>query len=177
VILNIKVEKINTPSGKRDVEDTTLSEAIESIYDNYKDFVFRVSLDNNVKILLDFKGDLSSIINDIIKLHQKTLLSERQFMITFLSSSFTATWYVSNTDWVTISPKWTTAIFEKDGNKIETPNYSNYEDPIVTKTHLFIREWEKLLIEVREDLKRAGYGKELEGFEYLESLPSIKPES
>ncbi|EGI1937926.1 hypothetical protein K7N57_000722 [Salmonella enterica] len=149
--------------GEMDEEDTTVSEAIDSIYVEYThDIVFKW---NNHETRLDRKGDISEIYNDIILMLK--LLSDKnnkKFSISFLSSTFTAIWDFSiDMDMLSIRAKWITVSFlnDRDDEGLYVLNI-----PV----NVFISEWNKLLRIIRDDLIKCGYDESLEGFSYLECI-------
>lgn len=52
--------------GSKDDDDTTVGEAIETIYPDYDNDYINIWLTENLRICLDFRGDISDIYDDLI---------------------------------------------------------------------------------------------------------------
>lgn len=154
--------------GKFDREDSTVSEAIYTIYPDYSDS-FTLNW-NKYLIPLSKKGDLSEIYNDLVNI--LTLIktdNAKAFYINFLSSTFTAKWnfIIYKTDQIIINAKWySNSIFR---NRIITASDPDLYQVLVNKHH-FVKAWDTLLRNLKRDLKTVGYTNRLDGYNYLDSL-------
>lgn len=172
IVLNKRIEMFNinfdnsVELGLLDSEDTTVSEAIYTIYLDYSDS-FTLNW-NNYLVPLSKKGDLSEIYNDIIKMLVLIKTNkEKEFYINFLSSTFTAKWDFTlyKSEQIRINAKWNSnSIFS---NKIINEIDPNLYQVLVNKTH-FVNEWDNLLRNLKRDLKAVGYTDSLDGFSYLQ---------
>ena len=78
--------------GKIDYDDETVAEAIHSTYPDYS---YDISLCwNDFVIPLDRRGDISEMYDDIIFMLTALKRNEQELSISFLSSTFTAEWYI-----------------------------------------------------------------------------------
>lgn len=155
--------------GEKDEEDISVSEAIESIYVEY---THDIVLNWNEHITrLDRKGDISEMYNDIIRmLNALTDRNKKSFSVSFLSSTFTAIWdFVIDANMLNIKAKWITVSFLDDSSG-DSDNLYSLNIPI----DIFISEWNKLLLILRNDLVKCGYNESLEGFSYLKNLSDFK---
>ncbi|BDR55757.1 hypothetical protein [Xylocopilactobacillus apis] len=154
--------------GKLDSEDSTVAEAIYTIYSEYSE-TFTLNW-NNYLIPLSKKGDLSEIYNDIVKMLILIKMNkEKGFYINFLSNAFTAKWEFTlyKTEQIRINAKWNSnSIFS---NKLINEIDPNLYQVLVNKTH-FVNQWDNLLRNLKQDLKAVGYTDSLDGFSYLEKL-------
>ncbi|MEN7547375.1 hypothetical protein AAG747_05625 [Rapidithrix thailandica] len=157
--------------GHYDSEDESVSEAVFSIYPDYENYEFIIHLNNDLKLLLDFRGDMSEIYNDVIKMMRAINHGDGMIKINFLSSSFSAIWHIEiKSDDIKIIPQWTTANLEFKGKKVTPDKYHKFESPIIITKALLLSEWNKLLEEIKNDLLKVGYPHNLKGFDYLMNL-------
>ena len=150
--------------GQIDSDDETVAEAI---YSTYSDYTYDISLMwNDFVILLDRRGDISDIYNDITLMLGALKRNESTLSVSFLSSTFTAKWYIHvESENLRILPKWLTVAFSG-----QQP-YDNEENNILIVPMVdFINEWDGLLRVIKDDLIKVGYGEDLEGFYYLTTL-------
>lgn len=160
---------INRPVklGKLDTEDTSVSEAIETIY-KYDEVGILTIVWNHLSIVL--KGhSLASIYNDIIYMLEFIQMGDEKFSITFLDPSFTTKWEseLINED-IKITALWTDV--DSFGTEKQLLKELRQSNIIVENQHDFIKDWESLLKMIKEDLISTGYDNTLEGFEYLDTL-------
>lgn len=150
--------------GEIDNDDKTVAEAI---YSTYQDYSYDLSLIwNDFIIPLDRRGDISDMFNDIIHMLNALKRNESTFSVSFLSSTFTAIWYIhTETDNLRIIPRWITVAFSGQ----QSPANEAMNTLIVPKVD-FINEWDNLLRIIKHDLITVGYGENLEGFCYLSTL-------
>lgn len=88
-----------------------------------------------------------------------------------MSSTFTAIWEFNvSRKFITIKPKWTTANLLENGASVDSSRYVCFEKEIKIDRICFVFEWNKVLTEIKDDLKRVGYGEGLEGYSYLKKL-------
>ena len=158
---------INRPSklSNRDKEDTTVSEAISTIYKSDEDWMLTIHW-LEYELLLDgiMIGD---IYNDLVKMLKSIQANERAFTVFFLDSGFTAAWNIEvENDQLAIDARWTT-VTSKDPQTCE-----KLRELAVLRLQKsdFIDNWNRLLSIVKEDLLASGYSNQLKGFEYLDSL-------
>jgi len=151
--------------SKRDKEDTTVSEAISTIYKSDEDWMLTIYWFEH-ELLLDgiMIGD---IYNDLIKMLQSLQANEQVFTVSFLDSGFTAIWNIElENDQLTIDARWTT-VTSKDPQTREKIR----KLPVLRlQKNDFVDNWNRLLSIVKEDLLSTGYSNQLKGFEYLDSL-------
>lgn len=157
--------------GIIDVEDTSVSEAIWSIYPNDDETVMITF--GNYLIYLDKRGDIAGMYNDII--HMLKCLNENnsEFLTSFLSSGFTVYWnFKKEKNSITITPTWFSAGQKHIETNLFVQNVREVNFPITVNTDVFISEWHKFLKNIKEDLLKVGYTEDLENFEYLKNLKS-----
>lgn len=150
--------------GKIDYDDETVCEAIHSTYPEYH---YDISLIwNDFVIQLDRRGDISEMYNDIIRMLNALKRNEKDFSISFLSSTFTAQWSIHvESENLRILPKWITVSFS------DLQPYDNQQNSIlIVPTVEFINEWNNLLKIIKDDLIKVGYNENLEDFYYLKTL-------
>ena len=158
---------IKRPSklSKRDKEDTTVSEAISTIYKSDEDWMLTIYW-FEYELLLDgiMIGD---IYNDLVKMLKSLQANEQVFTVSFLDSGFTAIWNIElENDQLTIDARWTT-VTSKDPQTSEKLR----KLPVLRlQKNDFVDNWNRLLSIVKEDLLSTGYSNQLKGFEYLDSL-------
>lgn len=96
--------------------------------------------------------------------------SDCAFPVYFLDSSFTATWHISlNEEMLKIKADWVTAVCFDEYN-IHVKNIEKIPNSIKVDKIIFINEWNNLLKVLKQDLLKAGYSDNLDGFEYLNRL-------
>lgn len=151
-----------------DPQDTEVKDAIYTIYCNDDDFMIFINW-NGFKIPMDGVG-FSQIYNDVIIMLEELEEECNKFSINFLDSGLTAIWNFTiedslvavDADWIDIASY---------GFKNTTVEELDKKPKSVKMCKLdFINEWNSLLKIIKEDLLRAGYSNDLEGFEYLDSL-------
>lgn len=150
--------------GKIDPDDETVSEAI---FSTYSDYTYDILLMwNELVIPLDRRGDLSEIYNDIVFMLDSLKKNKRDFIVSFLSSTFTAKWHIQfEGEFLKISPKWITVTFSG-----KQPSDNQKMNRLLVRKIDFINEWNALLKVIKQDLTRVGYNKNLKGFDYLNTL-------
>ena len=162
-MFRIKINN-NVLLGKIDYDDETVAEAIHSTYPDYS---YDISLWwNDFVIPLDRRGDISEMYNDIIFMLNALKRNEKELSISFLSSTFTAKWYIQvESENLRILPKWITIEFSN-----HQPCDNKEGTILIVPTLEFINEWNNLLRIIKNDLIKVGYSENLEGFNYLKTL-------
>lgn len=152
--------------GEVDAGDESVAEAISSTYSEYTHDI-EVNW-GSCAFALDRRGDLSEIYNDLVLMLTKLEnREEKEFSISFLSSTFTAVWNLSiRDDLVLIEPKWIVVGFINTDSKEMDFENNKIEVPI----SYFIEEWNSLLRYVKKDMLSLGYKNNLENFDYLEHI-------
>ncbi len=167
---NIKIEsKKQKEFTSLDEEDETVSEAIETIYESYKPDV-KITYKNYI-LYLSKKGDISDIFDGIIEVLSEIEKGKDQVSYNYLSSSFTVKMDIKiEQGCLIIQPTWYVANIEKDGCKIISEDFHLINKEIRISKVSFLNEWNKLLLEIKHDLTKAGYNNQLNGFNYLNNL-------
>lgn len=164
-MFKLKIENKKEGISVVDLEDESVSEALETIYSD-KDFC--IMNWNNCLINVSLKYDISDMYNDIVKM--LTLLDNnlsKDFSIHFPSSSFFVQWdFNIHNEKVNIKAHWM-AIW---GGQEKLEELRKIDNNVVISKDDFISEWHRLLKEIKEDLLKVGYTEELENFEYLKKL-------
>lgn len=136
--------------GAYDPEDTSVSEAIYSIYEVDDG---ELELDwNGCKIFLTLNG-FSDIYNDIENMLEQISLG-RSFVQHFLCSAFTATWVIKiASPYVEVTSSWVAV----SGGALAMEELKNSPDSVIMLKDDFVKLWNDLLISIRADLKAQGY--------------------
>lgn len=143
-----------------DGEDESLSEAIETVFPMMTEDAFLSW--NAVRIPLNYKYDVSCMIEDILEMLEALRASPHGALtIHWPSSTFNATWVLS---WargeLEISARWLSVA----GNLAK---HLNGTGPVHTKVQSFLSEWHALLATVGSALNSAGYSGDVGGLERL----------
>lgn len=155
--------------GVRDPEDTTTSEAIESVYSGGPAACIHISPRTWAR--LPVSGGISDIYNDMIRMLERLELGVYPFEISFLCSSFTAIWrFFESNGVLTIRTSWTTVNGSSNGCEVRDAQFNDVVSQIVVEKAAFAAEWRSLARQLKRDLLSAGYGGHLTDFEYLELL-------
>lgn len=165
--MKFKIETVNIITQKRfDAEDTTVGEAI---YTNYEGELDIHMTWNDFIIKLSMKWDISDLWNDIKKMiHDIENKSNHTFSISWPSSSFMAIWEVKKKGKLLCLEAFWTSIA---GGQDTLEQLKNVDNKIEIDKDIFLREWYKLLISIKNDLEQAGYSNNsLEDFYFLENL-------
>lgn len=144
----------------KDMEDCSVSEALETIYENYPGAVAELEWNNCVIPLLGHSiGSIYNSITHLLSCMKDGIMNGTE---NFLDNTFTAKWkFQIKNDSITIESYWLDVICTKD--------YLNGEVSVIScKKDDFINEWNKLLLNIKKDLVINGYNTSLEGFEYLD---------
>jgi hypothetical protein len=153
----------------RDPEDTTTSEAIESVYRAGP--AVCIHMGPRTWARLPVSGGISDIYNDIIRILERLGLGVYPFEISFLCSSFTARWRFSESNGVlTIGTSWTAVDGRFNGREVRDAQFNDAVSRFVVEKQAFVAEWRKLARQLKRDLLSAGYGGRLNDLGYLESL-------
>lgn len=160
-----KLELIrDTPLGQKDEEDTTVSEAIFSVYSDYETDIHLFFGD--FLVCLSRRGDISDIYNDIVDIFMQLEHGSKIFFMNFLSSSFTTRWdfELIKPGTIKINAKWFDVVYyDKKQSMIKQ---SEIEVPISE----FKDQWKKILLPIKEDILTLEYDRRLTGFDFLERL-------
>ena len=155
--------------GARDPEDTTTTEAIESVYSGGPEV--RLIMGPQAWVRLPMSGGISDIYKSIVRMLEYIEAGVYPFEISFLSSSFTAKWLISESSGIlTIKTVWIVVDGYFNGRRIRDARFSDAVSRIVVEKAAFVAEWQNLAKRVKGDLLSAGYGDDLGGFEYLRTL-------
>lgn len=153
-----------TSIGNLDPADTSIGEAIYSIYKNNETPIVEI-LWNDVRLEIDGIS-LSKLIFDIW--NTLSLLRENRptFDIYFFDNAFTTNWHFSSVnDELHIYSQWTVVkgFTSKNGklHKLQTLTVDT-----IKKNDLIV-SFEQILRQIRNDLCSAGYSESLEDFHYL----------
>ncbi len=154
-VSKVEFEIIINPNfkiGIRDPEDITISEALDNRCVNNQYFKIKW-YDTSLRI--NYGTQIADGISDIIKMLEAIKKREERFVVTFPSQAFFETWICE---------------IEKCDIKINWDSRDNYHS-ITIKTDLFIKEWLKLLHQLRQVLIETGYNSiNLIDFYLLENL-------
>jgi hypothetical protein len=148
-----------------DKEDTTVSEAISTIYRQDDDWMLTINWFDH-ELFLD-GSMIGDIYNDIVKMLRAIEANESGFTIFFLDSGFTVAWNIEvENEELMIDASWTSVVSEDSQileklRKLPTLRIQKSE---------FFASWSRLLSIIKEDLSASGYSNRLKGFEYLDSL-------
>lgn len=138
-----------------DPEDSTLSEALQTIYANSTRDLLQMHWNGHI-LKLGLNAEIADIIGDIIKMMQG-LQKREAFTIYWGSSSFFATWKFSvDGEALTVHSDWTSIRGPKE-NLEELRKVSN---TVTVRRGDFTQEWMPLLRMIKDDLTRAGYTEE-----------------
>ncbi|MDC8100616.1 hypothetical protein [Chryseobacterium rhizosphaerae] len=153
--------------GNLDLEDTTVTEAIYTLY-----------LNDNMMININWNGfvipmngsSFSQVYNDVILMLELIINDEKEFSINFLDSCFTAIWNFSNyDDMIKVEANWIAIASYGDIN-VSLENLYKTSNTLIIKKQNFIEEWNSLFKIIKEDLLKVGYNDTLDNFEYLKTL-------
>lgn len=152
--INIKKFIINPV---KDVDDTCISEAIETVY-NKSGCVAELNWNGHIIPILG--TSIGSLYHNIIHIIKQIKLGKKYFIENFLDNGFTAKWecYTEGAN-LTI-----TAYFidiSCDDTKRTLRESLNKCNIISIKQDCFIYEWNKLLNRIEKDLISVGYNKML----------------
>ncbi|MGY3188066.1 hypothetical protein ACVWXS_002771 [Lysinibacillus sp. TE18511] len=154
-VSKVEFEIIINPNfgiGIRDPEDTTISEALDNRYVNTQYFTIKW---NNISLSINYGTQIAEGISDVIKMLEAIKNKEERFVVTFPSQAFFETWICK---------------IEKCDINIDWDSRDDYRS-ITVKTDLFIKEWLKLLHQLRQVLVETGYnGANLMDFYLLKNL-------
>ncbi|WP_175620506.1 hypothetical protein [Chryseobacterium schmidteae] len=157
--------------GVIDTEDTSVSEAIYSIYLGDDDDKHVTMTFGNYFIYLTRRWDISVTYNDIIYMLKDLNGNNNEFRTSFLCVGFTLYWnFVRKGNSVTITPQWIEVGLEDRETNLFVENVREANFPITIDTEVFISEWNRLLKSIKDDLLKVGYTEDLENFEYLKEL-------
>lgn len=153
----------------RDPEDTTTSEAIESVYGGGP--AVRIHMAPRTWARLPVSGGISDIYNDMTRMLERLELGGDPFEVSFLCSSFTAIWrFFESKGVLTIRTSWTVVDGSSNGCEVRDARFNDVVSQFEVEKDAFVAEWRKLAMQLKRDLLSAGYDSRLEDFEYLESL-------
>ncbi len=157
--------------NKRDVDDTTISEAISSIYECYDNDLKIIW--NDLSFVLDFNSDISIIFNDLLYMIEDLNNNLSEFNTTFLSSSFTAKWsFKRNLDNLTVTPSIYQGHVLKNGEFFEQSDLESIDSLLQTNATDFIMPWIKLVKVLKSDILTAGYPMSIDGMELINKVLS-----
>lgn len=140
-VSKVEFEIIINPNfriGIRDPEDTTISEALDNRQVNTQYFTMKW---NNISLSINYGTQIAEGISDVIKMLETIKNREERFVVTFPSQAFFETWICK---------------IEKCDINIDWDSRDDYGS-ITVKTDLFIKEWLKLLHQLRQVLVETGY--------------------
>lgn len=145
------------PSG-RDEADTSISEAIQTIYYNHDTWI--ATMNWNGYVIALFGGTISYLYTDLLHILDMIRSGQEIFENNFLDSAFTARWKFQLRDnHVHIKASWfdiTTV-----ANKNETlKDINSVPDTLIIDKDKFIAALTLLINKVDSDLLAAGYTKE-----------------
>lgn len=150
-----------------DPEDTTASEAIETLYRSGP--AVRIHMGPRTWATLRVSGGVSDIFNDIIRMLKRLDQGVYPFEVSFLCSSFTAIWKFSESNGVlTIKTLWTAVVGMANGSEVRGAQFNDAVTQLVVEKKAFVAEWRKLVAQISRDLSSAGYGGRLDDFDCLE---------
>lgn len=150
----------------RDKEDITINEALQTIYPYTRESSIYMYW-NGYILELWLCAEISDIIKDILSLIN-SLKNEKQFSINWGCNIFFGTWeclQYKNT--IKIKSNWNAL---RGGNEILN-QINKVSNELIIDIDAFIKEWLKLLNQIKKDLEKTGYNKEnLVDFYLLENL-------
>lgn len=152
-----------------DPEDSTTSEAIESVYGHGS--AVRIHFGEKAFARLPFSGGVSDIYDDVVRMLKRLTGGNDPFSISFLCSCFTTIWRFSeSTELLTIEMRWTAVDGNFENRDVRNARFNEVASHLVVEKGEFVSAWHALLSQVRADLLKAGYDGRLANFEYLDSL-------
>ncbi|GAB0171115.1 hypothetical protein LSPCS325_45520 [Lysinibacillus sp. CTST325] len=128
----------NFKIGLRDLEDSTISEALDNRYVNSQYFIMRWH-DRSLRI--NYGTQIAEGISDVVKMLEAIKQREKRFVVTFPSQAFFETWICN---------------IEKCNININWDSRDDYRSITMT-IDLYIKEWLKLLQQLRQVLVETGY--------------------
>lgn len=151
--------KENIIPSDRDEADTSIVEAIQTIYYNKDTWIATMNW-NGYAIAL-FDGAISYLYADLLRIIGLIKSGQEMFENNFLDASFTARWEFQLRDnYVHIRASWFD--ITPVANKNETlKNINSVPDTLVMNKDKFIAALQLLINKVNSDLLTAGYPKEM----------------
>jgi len=123
-----------------DPEDISINEAIQSIYDIDDEIVLNW---NGDEVCISLNYDIGESFSDILKMIDSLNSEETEYIMKWPSQTF----------WVT----WNFKSINKSELQIEAFWNKTIKPIIRVNRYAFIKEWEKVVIKIKEDLKMQGY--------------------
>lgn len=154
----------DTPLGKKDIEDRSVSDAIFSTYLEYKTDILLHWGD--LALCLSRRGDISDIYDDIVDVLTNLEKGTEFFSMAFLSSSFTTHWdfKIISSDLVMMDAKWIDVVYLHEGkSNVKTSH-------MIVSISDFTEQWVKVLRSIKKDLVHLDYDDNLHGFSFLEAI-------
>jgi hypothetical protein len=164
----IEIESFHTQTDY-DPEDTTVSEAIETVYREGPGV--RIHMGPGTWVSLPTYGGISDIYSYIVRMLTRIEVGVYPFDIYFLSSGFTTIWsFHESAGILTILISWTAVNGVFNGRSVMNAQFNDVVPQLVIEKELFVNEWQGLLRKVKCNLLSAGYANRLSDFEYMASL-------
>lgn len=152
---------------KKDSEDITISEAIETIYSKVGQVVIISWNGINIPV---FGSSIGSLIYNIVSMIKLIKLNRNEFTENFLDPSFTATWSFRKRErYIEIKATWFAIPYLPDEN-VKLSELQRAPNLVVVNQKEFVAMWIDLLRLIKTDLETVGYNSELEGYKELEDL-------
>jgi hypothetical protein len=151
-----------------DPEDSTISEAIESVYGHGS--AVRLHFGEKASARLPLSGGVSDIYDDVVRMLKRLEVGSDPFNISFLCSCFTTIWRFSGSELLTIDMRWTAVDGTFESRDFSNARFNEVANRLVVERDEFVSAWHALLSQLRADLLKAGYDGRLANFEYLDSL-------
>lgn len=158
---------ISNPSHllHRDEKDTTVSEALQTIYPYTKESSVYMYW-NGYILELYLCAEISDVFKDILRMVD-SLKNKEATSISWGSDVFFGTWdccYCKQN--IKIKASWTSL----RGGSETLKQLNMVSNELIIDIDLFLKEWLKLLTQIKKDLKKMGYSKNnLDDFYLLES--------
>lgn len=155
--------------GALDPDDTTISEAIESVYCR-SDQVVRIYMGAGAWAELPVWGGVSDVFGDVVGMLRRLELGADLVDVSFLCSCFSAVWQISESRGVlSVRTAWTEVVGMLDGRRVSSAQFGQVVARFDVDKGVFVAEWRKLLGRIVHGLLLAGYGGRLDGLERLRS--------
>jgi hypothetical protein len=153
--------------GEKDSEDSTVAEAIETIYSNAGRMITIHWNGFNIPL---FGSSVSDIFYNAISILRSIEMKKKYFTENFLSPVFTTRWFFDiNDDCVKITAEWIT-IANLESENITIDKLNEVSNIVEVGVQQFVDMWKNFLSVIKSDLLTVGYGYELSGFEFLKKL-------
>jgi hypothetical protein len=141
---------------ERDPEDSTVSEAIETLYVEGPEVLLHFSV--STRAWLRMSGGVSDIYKDIVWMLKTLEAGTFPFEQSFLCSYFTAVWTFSETKGLLeVETAWTSVRGYSGSELVADWSFNDVVPSFVVDKAAFVAEWLTLLDVIHRDLRATGY--------------------